>query len=208
MTFISRPIFFFFTIIFLSTPIWCIPRLPTSVRKGVTSQTACESLPVLVCNVVPTEGNSARGTVYFSPIWTDHPDKKGLQACFTRIRAAMSGLEDGKHGFHVHSYGDLSGEDGKSTGGHFSDPAGSELQHGMPDDTERHWGDLGNINSDSGVAEYDEIDYIVRLGGVVGRAMTLHESFDHGSEEQPSGNAGSRVAYGVIGYANPELLQI
>lgn len=171
------------------------------------TEEGCLSLPVLVCNVMPTDGFSTEGDVYFAPVWRRRGPDSDKFTCFTRITAAIAGLTGSAHGFHVHTYGDLSTADGTSTGGHFTDPAGSEIPHGLPNDEERHWGDFGSLEVDpsSGIAEYDRVDNVIRLGAVLGRAITIHEGQDQGSAEQPSGNSGSRVGFCVIGYSNPEV---
>ena len=56
------------------------------------------------------------------------------------IKGTISGLETGKHGFHIHEKGDLS-QDCKATGGHFNP---LKQKHGGPNSAERH---LGNFAS-------------------------------------------------------------
>ena len=53
-------------------------------------------------------------------------------------------LSEGKHGFHVYEYGDISKSDGTSARGHFN-PHGKE--HAGPEDEIRHAGDFGNYYS-------------------------------------------------------------
>lgn len=161
----------------------------------------CENnMPQLICNVIPTATYDTSGFVVFTPTWSSP------SSCYTEINATISNLTPNQqHGFHVHTYGDLTSEDGGSTGGHFTDPAGSEIEHGLPEDDVRHWGDFGNLEADAdGVASYNRIDDVVRLGGIVGRAITIHADSDKGSSSQPSGDSGDRIGYCVIGYKNPE----
>ena len=75
----------------------------------------------------------------------------------------------------------------------------------------RHVGDLGNVlASDDGTAKYSRLDHQVNLFGafsVVGRSCVLHRNEDDlgqgGNEESlKTGNAGARIACGVIGLAN------
>lgn len=120
------------------------------------------------------------------------------------VTGRITGLTPGLHGFHVHEYGDLSNrETGKSAGGHFA-PRGHA--HGRPTDDVRHVGDLGNIEANAeGVAVIDLVDDTIRLNGpfsILGRALVVHSGEDKFT--QPSGDAGDRVAFGVIGTAQPQ----
>ena len=139
----------------------------------------------------PTAGNNVTGLVTFT--------KSGDAI---KVVADITGLTPGKHGFHVHAFGDCSSSDGSSAGGHF-DP--THKQHGAPDASERHAGDLGNIEADaSGKAHLEWNDKVMKLSGadsIVGHAVIVHEKADDFS--QPSGNAGGRLACGVIGVAKP-----
>lgn len=174
------------------------------------TEEGCTSLPKLISVVTPTEGNNASGLVTFTPVWemigpnSVNGDPNGM-SCFTLVEANITMLTpNSAHGFHIHTYGDLSDPAGSSTGGHFTNPAGDDIPHGYPGDKVRHWGDLGNLSTDAdGVANFSEVDKVIRLGGVVGRGITIHEENDKGVDSQPSGGSGSRIAYGVIGYAKP-----
>lgn len=118
------------------------------------------------------------------------------------ISGTVAGLSPGMHGFHIHEFGDLRDRAGKAAGGHFN-PAGKK--HGSLQDTERHAGDLGNINANQdGIAKVNITAPGLPLHFVVGRSIVVHESEDD-FESQPSGDAGARLAVGVIGIANPEV---
>jgi Cu-Zn family superoxide dismutase len=126
------------------------------------------------------------------------------QADGVLVTAEISGLTPGDHGFHVHQWGDISSADGMSTGGHFNP---HNHPHGRPEATERHAGDFGNLTADAqGNAKYSKVDKVMKLEGpesVIGRAIIIHASPDDFS--QPTGNAGGRIATGVIGIANPAV---
>ena len=155
-----------------------------SDKKGPQIKTA-------ICRLTGTKGNEAvTGYVSFTQ------KKDGVH-----IKAEVSGLTPGKHGFHIHEFGDVNCDDGKCTGGHFN-PTGK--QHGSPDTFDRHVGDLGNLTADdSGKASHDQLDKVISLNGpnsIIGRAIILHSGEDD-LTSQPTGAAGSRVASGVIGIA-------
>jgi superoxide dismutase, Cu-Zn family len=141
-----------------------------------------------VCVLQPTKGNNVTGTITFTQ--TDGGIK---------IVADLQGLAKGKHGFHIHECGDCSSEDGTSAGGHFNP---DKKSHGAPMDMMRHEGDLGNIEADdSGKAHLEYIDKSISFEGehsIIGRSVIVHKSEDD-LKTQPTGNAGARVACGVIG---------
>ncbi|ACY17172.1 superoxide dismutase family protein [Haliangium ochraceum] len=114
------------------------------------------------------------------------------------IHLNVQGLEAGKHGFHIHETGDCSAPDFKSAGGHFN-PA--QHDHGEPGPSS-HAGDLGNIEvgaDGTSEATMTSTDIILREGAnsVVGKAVVIHAGADD-LKSQPSGDAGGRVACGVI----------
>lgn len=115
-----------------------------------------------------------------------------------RVYASVTGLTPGKHGFHIHEKGDCSAPDASSAGGHFN-PTG--MPHGGPHDTQRHVGDFGNLEADeSGTAHYSRVFSDIPFDGdrsVIGRAVIVHAQPDD-MKTQPTGNAGGRVACGVI----------
>lgn len=147
--------------------------------------------PVKAIAVVrPTEGNKAQGTVTFTE-----------QGDGVRVEGTIAGLTPGKHGFHVHEFGDISALDAMSAGGHFNPDM---HPHGAPDAEKRHAGDLGNLTADeSGTAKVNYVDKHLMLHGehtIVGRSVIVHAKEDD-LKSQPSGEAGARVGAGVIGVA-------
>ncbi len=141
-----------------------------------------------VAVLIPTKGSPVMGTVTFTKI------EKG-----TRVQAELSGVPAGKHGFHVHEYGDASSPDGKAAGSHF-DPKMAK-KHGDPSKNDvRHLGDLGNIEASAdGKATYDATYPDLPIDVIVGHGLVVHEKADDFG--QPVGNAGGRLAVGVIGVA-------
>jgi len=136
---------------------------------------------------IPTEGQQVRGTLTLVST-----------AAGVHITGKVTGLTPGEHGFHIHEFGDLSSADGSAAGGHYN-PDGH--MHGGPDSKEKHAGDLGNLKADKdGVAMVD-VKAEVALHFIVGRAFVVHAKADD-LKTQPSGDAGGRVALGLIGIAN------
>jgi Cu-Zn family superoxide dismutase len=145
-----------------------------------------------VCVLSPTKKSDShvQGTVTFTQ--TD----AGVE-----ISGEISGLSPGKHGFHIHEFGDMSSADGLATGGHFNP---GMHKHGGPHDANRHEGDFGNIEAGAdGKATIKVTDKVISLSGphsILGRALIVHAKADD-LKSQPSGDAGDRIAQGVIGVA-------
>ncbi|GFR63270.1 superoxide dismutase [Cu-Zn] [Elysia marginata] len=150
-----------------------------------------------ICVLSPGSQAAVKGTLTFTQ---EDPCSK------TVVSGQVTGLSPGQHGFHIHEFGDYT-NGCMSAGSHFN-PHGKT--HGSPDSTERHAGDLGNITAgDDGVAIVEIVDVQIPLIGnnsIIGRSLVVHEKKDDlgqgGDEEsKKTGNAGPRVACGVIGIA-------
>lgn len=118
-----------------------------------------------------------------------------------RITGTVGGLRPGGvAGFHVHERGDCSAADASSAGAHFN-PSGAP--HGRAGSNAHHAGDMDNLRADAeGVAHLDMIVSGITLGDaaptdVIGKALIVHADADD-YRSQPSGNAGARLACGVI----------
>jgi superoxide dismutase, Cu-Zn family len=161
--------------------------LDAQMEHTMHRETAMSRAIVLV---VPTKGNTVHGVVRFEKT------QGGVH-----VVATLEGLKPGKHGFHIHEYGDITSEDGSSAGGHFNP---MNMPHSMPGSEKRHAGDMGNIEADeSGNAHLDYVDPVMQLDGptsIIGHAVILHEKVDDYTT-QPTGNAGAWIGYGVIGIA-------
>ena len=117
------------------------------------------------------------------------------------LTGEVGGLSPGStHAIHIHEKGDCSAVDATSAGGHFN-PLGAP--HGRMETTPHHAGDMDNIVADAdGVAQVNAHAEGVTLGGgaandVAGKAVIVHAAADD-YRTQPTGNAGGRVACGVI----------
>ena len=123
------------------------------------------------------------------------------------ITASMTGLPAGVHGFHVHETGTCTAPDFKSAGGHL---AGGKA-HGIMDAGGPHAGDLPNVHVPSdGVLEVEDFAPALKLAsdgdGAMfdsdGSAVIVHAGADDYTS-QPSGDAGDRLACGVIEKSAP-----
>ncbi|GAA4453233.1 superoxide dismutase family protein [Novipirellula rosea] len=158
----------------------------SSSTDASASQNGEESLKA-VCELVPVGSSGVTGTIQFSS-----------SGNMVQVRGDVAVLKPGKHGFHVHEQGGLSDKvTGKSTGGHFNP---TDQPHGRPSDTERHVGDIGNIEADkNGKATVKIDDAVIKLSGddsIVGRGLVIHAEPDQFT--QPTGDACNRVTFGVI----------
>uniref|UniRef100_A0A668S0Z0 Superoxide dismutase copper chaperone n=1 Tax=Oreochromis aureus TaxID=47969 RepID=A0A668S0Z0_OREAU len=116
------------------------------------------------------------------------------------IDGTIDGLEPGPHGLHVHTLGDLT-LDCLSCGEHYN-PFGR--QHGSPEDSDRHVGDLGNIIAGpDGRASFRLEDGQLKVWDVIGRSLVVDAGEDdlgrggHPLSKQ-TGNSGERLACGII----------
>lgn len=151
-----------------------------------------------ICVLTGDKGVS--GVVKFSQASADAP---------VEITGEIKGLTPGKHGFHVHEFGD-STQGCISAGPHFNPLSKT---HAGPDDENRHHGDLGNVVAgDSGVANLQMTDKLCSLQDgancIIGRSLVVHEKEDdlgRGGDDESlkTGNAGARLACGIIGRAKP-----
>lgn len=115
----------------------------------------------------------------------------------------VQNLPSGVHAFHVHQKGECQPPDFKSAGDHYA-PAGKE--HGFHAEGGPHAGDLPNIHiPESGTArvEYFNPNLSLRkdakntLFDEDGSAVVVHAKPDD-YKSQPSGDAGDRLACGVV----------
>jgi superoxide dismutase, Cu-Zn family len=115
------------------------------------------------------------------------------------VTANLEGLKAGDHAWHIHEKGDCSAPDAISAGDHFNPGA---HKHGAPDAEDRHEGDFGNLTADKkGMATktftMKGITIADGANSIVGKGFIIHEKKDD-LKTQPSGNAGNRIACGVI----------
>ncbi|XP_072564772.1 copper chaperone for superoxide dismutase [Paramormyrops kingsleyae] len=129
------------------------------------------------------------------------------------IDGTIDGLQPGLHGLHVHKLGDLT-QDCLSCGEHYN-PFGR--QHGAPQDTERHAGDLGNILAGpDGRALFRLEDSQLKVWDIIGRSLVVDSGEDDlGAGGHPlskiTGNSGQSLACGIIArsaglFQNPKMI--
>jgi Cu-Zn family superoxide dismutase len=163
----------------------------TTMSERAATAGAWTDVDKAVARIEPLGGSKVVGTARFEQT------AEGV-----RVVVDIRGLEpNGKHGFHVHEFGDCTAADGESAGGHYS-PDGHA--HGLPTVATRHAGDMGNVVADAdGKVHFEATFDVMSLAGddpIVGRGLIVHAAEDKGT--QPSGGAGARIGCGVIGVSS------
>ena len=171
--------------------------------------------------------NKMNAIVFFDPNCSGNSNIKGtikIHQCSPKspvlFHVNLTGLsKDTVHAIHVHEYGNLT-KGCMSTGSHFNPTNETHGSYLYPDEP-RHVGDLiNNIQSSKkGVINYKFWDHLTSLSGpmsIVGRAIVIHEGKDDlgrgglgpngrvinkkvHKESLKTGNAGGRMACGIIG---------
>ena len=178
-----------------TTPLWQSLGAEEAGDEAMSSSPVIVDATELIAVLSPTEGNQAAGVVTF----------KSAGKGKVEVNGNLSGLSpNSKHAIHIHQYGDLTSKDGKSAGDHYNP---LDHKHALPDQEVRHAGDFGNLDADAnGNATMklvvSNISLAGRLNPIIGRGLVVHAKPDDGG--QPSGNAGDRIAVGVIGVRNPK----
>jgi len=118
------------------------------------------------------------------------------------VRLTLTKATPGIHAFHVHAVGKCEGPEFTSAAGHFNP---TSKKHGLLSKEGPHSGDLPNvIVPDSGMLTVEVVIPHVTLkegdqtlADADGSALVLHAGADDYTTD-PTGNAGGRVACGVI----------
>ncbi|ESR25299.1 superoxide dismutase family protein [Lutibaculum baratangense] len=159
-------------------------------QEAATEAEAASNQVTASADLMTSEGEAA-GTVAI--VETPH----GLL-----VQLDAEGLPAGGHGFHIHETGQCDAPDFQSAGGHFA-PEGN--QHGVLSEGGPHAGDLPNIyvpesgalRADFFVPNVTIADGDDALLDDDGAAFMIHSSIDD-YETDPAGDAGERIACGVV----------
>lgn len=120
-----------------------------------------------------------------------------------QIHLALKNLSPGEHALHFHQNAACDAPDFKTAGGHFNPSA---AHHGLHNPTGPHAGDMENITvAADGTSSQTVLDERVTLApdqpnslfANGGTALVIHAKADDMTTD-PAGNAGDRVACGVI----------
>ena len=126
----------------------------------------------------------------------DYPEIQGVVRFYQRadgvlVEVRVRGLprtETGFFAFHIHAGGSCAGEGFPESDGHF-DPG-----HALHPN---HAGDLPPLLGDFGKAYMKVLTGRFHVGEILGKTVILHAQPDD-FHTQPSGNAGTKIACGVI----------
>jgi len=153
---------------------------------------ACQTMPTeeprANAQLKPTKGSKTFGEATFEQVG----DK-------VRVVIFVQGLIPGQeHGLHIHEGADCSG-DAMGAKGHFNPHGKPHGQHGSADS---HAGDLPSLKANKagrGNVQVEVSGITVSPGpaSIIGRGLVVHASPDD-FNTQPHGNAGARIACGVI----------
>ncbi|KAI8996011.1 superoxide dismutase [Gaertneriomyces semiglobifer] len=184
----------------LHTPTTTCPSIPPNPPAYTVPQSPVNAVAALSPDST-FNGTQVTGLVSLS---TKPLSEFDLNSGFeTTITVKINGLTPGKHGFHIHNSGIIY-PNCTAAGPHYNP---FNTTHGAPENSikDRHVGDLGNVVADeNGNVEITLTDTIVNVKDVIGRAIVVHALEDDlGLGGHPTsnstGNAGARVACGVIG---------
>lgn len=143
----------------------------------------------MYCNMKPNAKAIIKGN-------TDYPEISGevlfyQRKCDVLISARIKGLpqnDSGFFGFHIHEGDNCKGEGFPNTGGHYNPDNKPHPQHA---------GDLPPLLYCSGSAFMQVKTNRFNVKEIIGKTVIIHKGTDD-FRTQPSGDAGEKIACGVI----------
>ncbi|GCB63936.1 hypothetical protein scyTo_0011685, partial [Scyliorhinus torazame] len=128
------------------------------------------------------------------------------------VKGEFTGLPPGKHGLHIHSFGDLT--NGWISAGPYYNP--DDETHGAEEENKKHAGDLGTLEvNEDGLAKLDltvQHFHLTGIHSIIGRSLVIHQNEDDigkgdNEESLTTGNVGEGLAWGVIGVCQSDILE-
>lgn len=155
-------------------------------------------------------GSLTAAAATHKPVTVELKDASGKNAgkvIFTQsanvvsAKIALKGLPAGEHGVHIHATGTCTAPDFTSAGGHFNP---DNKHHGYANPAGHHAGDFAMSvavkDNGTGTATLRSTDISLdpsSSDAIFGKAVVVHEQVDD-QKSDPAGNAGKRIACGVI----------
>ncbi len=175
----------------LSASIFCIAFTLSAGAAQAQSAAPASYKHTLVVPIKTSTGADAGSATF-------NESKNGKQLT---IAVKLKGLPSGEHAVHIHQNPVCDAPAFTTAGGHFNPDS---KQHGMLNPMGHHAGDMPRNIS---IGEYNtgeivyKVDYLTLEPGapnsVLGHSIMVHEKADDMMTD-PTGNAGSRIACGVI----------
>lgn len=179
-----------------SLPLFAVLCFACATPKTTASSSTVKALPdapagakVATALLQPKSGSSVEGAAQFV-----EQDGK------VTLTLKLKNLAAGPHAVHLHDKGDCSAPDAASAGPHWNPGEESHGQWGHPP---HHLGDVGNVeitNDGHGTIDLTTDKWSIGTGqpnDILNHALVVHANADD-YKSQPAGNAGVRVACGVV----------